>query len=108
MKDEREMGLAFVIWLVLVVGGIFFGAFVGMTLFNWFVSPIINFRVSYWHMLGLNLFIDYALLGVELALANKPNKEADNYISVNLAVPVANYIMLLAMWGIGALVVLGV
>ena len=105
--EDRVSGiLTLVIAMALSIVNLFLGTYIEMVLFNWFLTPIFNYTIGYWQMMGVGLLIDIFL--ASLTLRPEPKDIHQQGISVNLAIPVAKLVLLLLSWGVGALCSLGI
>ena len=107
MIETKKIGwLTVLAGILLGIGITFFEAFVCMQLFNWFIAPIFNYRIGYWVAYGICIIIAF----IHLGLNNSLQKIKDNTpgVTVDFGYQLTEIISLLILWGIGALVSLGV
>ena len=88
--------------ITLAVG--FYSAFVCMKLFNWFITPITLTPFTYWLTYGICLIINLFTLKVDL---NKNEEHAATLTEI-IALNIIKVILVSIIFGIGALVQLGV
>lgn len=94
-----------IINLLIGIGVLFFGGFVFMKLFNWFIPSITGWNeISYWVALGVTIVIETLLLEIEY----KVNGVYDSLIKENISDGILRLELYGMMLGIGALVQLGV
>ena len=88
--------------LILAIGAIFFEAFVGMKLLNWFVIPVTGWHpVNYWLTFGISITISF-FKGYQF---NSNNNEGNSPTSVLSAI-ITYYIVYAVVLGVGALITL--
>jgi hypothetical protein len=103
MREERSTVLGTIVALLISFGVMFFKAFVGKQLFNWFLTPIFNFTFTYWHAFGICLVIDFATLGLQMSHSNENVGDI-----TNIARPIVEFIVLAMILGVAALVSMGI
>lgn len=98
-----------IINLLMAIGVLFFGSFVFMKLFNWFIPSITGWNeISYWMAFGVTIVTESLLLVIEYKINGIYDDliEDSIYDSIVKQITVATtYGMML---GVGALVQLGV
>ncbi len=107
MIEYNKIGWLTVLASILLgIGITFFEAFVGMQLFNWFLAPIFNYRIGYWVAYGICIIIAFIHLGLNNSLQRL--KDNPQGVTVDFGYQLTEIVALLILWGIGALVSLGV
>lgn len=102
-EDKPEMIVPLVFALILFTGNIFFAPFIFMQLYNWFVVPATGWiKISYWLAFGIVLLLD--AIKTRVSAGNDKDDDAAGLFTKALTQTGT----LLLVWGIAALVQLGV
>ena len=102
-EDKSEMIIPLVIALILFTGNIFLAPLVFMQLYNWFVVPATGWiKIGYWLAFGISLLLDAVKTRVSVN-----DDEADNAVGL-FRKALIQTLTILAVWGVAALIQLGV
>ena len=109
MNDNNKSIKFCLIQLILTIGLDFFGSFVFMKIYNWFIPSITNWNpITYWMAFGIDcvlsaLFVStvYEIEAIKASVCKQTKKEIIQGV-------VAKYIVYAFLLGIGALVQLGI
>lgn len=102
MKTKTNIWEVLLGLLITIVVG-FYSAFVCMKLFNWFISPIVNYSFSYWITYGICLIANIFSIKV-----NTNEEGGASTLSEIIALNIIKIVLVSILLGIGALVQLGV
>lgn len=102
-EDKPEMIIPLALALILFTGNIFLAPFIFMQLYNWFVVPATGWiKLSYWLAFGIVLVLDAIKINVSV------DKDKDDDAVGLFTKATIQTGTLLLLWGIAALVQLGV
>lgn len=102
MKTKTNLWEVLVGLLITLVVG-FYSAFVCMKLFNWFITPITLTPFTYWLTYGICLIVNLFTLKI-----NTNEEGGASTLSEIIALNIIKVILVSIVFGIGALVQLGV
>lgn len=108
MKKENNVGIKLV-GLLLSIGVPFFGAFVLMKVYNWFIPSITGWDViTYWMAMGIDIVISTIHCGLSFNVQRIKGATLKSDDVDDVAEPIVEVIVYAVLLGIGALVQLGV
>ena len=96
--------ILFILCVAIVVGIIFFGPFVIMNYWNWFMVPATGFpQISYWLAFGLNMFVGLLRAGQTASNTKKIDNIEDGFGTL-----IGYALGYLIFWGLGAWIHCGI
>ena len=110
-ENNGRILLVGILAIIFAIGFMFVMPLIVMNFWNWFIVPATNFnRIGYWLSMGIGMTVTLLVKGISMA----SNKEKDDFSSAEEKIydftvkVVGVYVSAAIIFGIGALVHLGV
>ena len=108
MGKKNNVGIKLV-GLLLSIGVPFFGSFVLMKVYNWFIPSITGWgAITYWMAMGIDVVLSVLHVGLSFSLGRIKGDTVDTDEYDSVAEPIVKVIIYAILLGIGALVQLGI